>query len=314
MKYTGEFTEALYQYLESAFREVLVEESILVNTPMRLHTSFKIGGPARLMVLPKSKKEVKMIVDLLNELACPYYVMGNGSNILVNSKGIQRPIIKISEAMQGVKIEGETVIAQGGILLSTLSNAVVAQSLTSFEWASGIPGTLGGAVCMNAGAYGGEMKDVVESVTVLDASGVIREISAEDMDFGYRHSHVMTYGWVVLEATLKLKTGQMETIKATLADLTERRTTKQPLHLPSAGSTFKRPVGHYAGQLIEESGLKGLRFGGAQVSEKHSGFIVNIENATYEDVTQLIQTVQKIVQDQHGVLLEPEVRILEEGF
>lgn len=305
---------AVMQALTDRFIEILGTENVLTDTPMKGHTSFKIGGPARLMALPSTTEEVEALIKACREYDSAFYVMGNGSNILVNSDGIRRPVIKIADRMSQVSITGTEVVAQAGVLLSALSSQVVAQSLAGFEFGSGIPGTLGGAVCMNAGAYGGEMKDVVTSVTVLDETGTVRTVKGADMDFGYRHSEVMTHGWVVLDATMSLKQGDMETIKETIADLTYKRTSKQPLHLPSAGSTFKRPVGHFAGQLIEEAGLKGLRHRGAQVSEKHSGFIVNVDNATYEDVINLIRTVQKVVRDRFDVELEPEVRILEEGF
>ncbi|KXG74643.1 UDP-N-acetylmuramate dehydrogenase [Thermotalea metallivorans] len=282
------------------------------NESMQEHTSFKIGGPVDIMVLPASVEEIRYALQVCKDYQVPYHVIGNGSNLLVRDKGIRGVVIKIAENFSDVRIEGNRVTAQAGILLSALAKKMMKESLAGFEFASGIPGTLGGAVAMNAGAYGGEMKDVVTGASVLDHDGKVSWLCRDELAFGYRHSIVQQKGLIVLEVEMEFQKGDYEKIKEITADLTQRRTTKQPLHLPSAGSTFKRPPGHFAGKLIEDAGLKGVRIGDAQVSELHSGFVVNVGSATAEDVIHLMKLVQKVVRDQFGVELHPEVRIIGE--
>lgn len=292
-----------------ALLEKLSPEIIYIDEPMNKHTSFKIGGPADVLVMPESIEDVCRVMEICKEHACPFHIVGNGSNLLVGDDGIRGVVLKLSENFSSVSIDGGKVHAQSGILLSKLSNKVIEQSLGGFEFASGIPGTIGGAVFMNAGAYGGEMKDVVREVTVLTREGEVRTLSNEELEFGYRRSAIQRNKHIVLEVSLELNEKPYEDIKSIIDDLTEKRTTKQPLSMPSAGSTFKRPEGYYAGKLIDDAGLRGLRYGDAQVSEKHCGFIVNRGNATSADVLKLISLVQKVVLDTFGVELEPEVRL-----
>lgn len=287
-------------------------EDVLRNEMMSKHTSFKIGGPADILVKPKRVEEVSYALDLCIDNNIDFLVIGNGSNLLVRDKGIRGVVIKIADNFNDVKIEGNKVKAQAGVLLSTLSKIILKESLEGFEFASGIPGTLGGAITMNAGAYGGEMKDVVTGATVIDNNGKIIYLNKEELGLGYRTSVVQKKDYIVLEVDMEFEKGDYNEIKSAIDDLTKKRTTKQPLHLPSAGSTFKRPEGYYAGKLIQDTGLKGVRVGDAQVSTLHSGFIVNLGKATAEDVFNLIKLVQKVVKDKFGVELETEVRILGE--
>ncbi|QXM06476.1 UDP-N-acetylmuramate dehydrogenase [Crassaminicella indica] len=294
------------------FIEKIQPEQILKNEQMKKHTSFKIGGPADIMVLPKSKEEVQFAINVCKVCNIDYYVIGNGSNLLVRDKGIRGVVIKLADNFNDVNIKGNRVIAQAGILLSALSNRLMKESFKGFEFASGIPGTLGGAIAMNAGAYGGEMKDVLVGAYVVDENGKIIYLDKKDMALDYRSSIIQKKGYVVVEAEMEFEKGDLTEIKEKIKDFTKRRTTKQPLHLPSAGSTFKRPQGYFAGKLIEDAGLKGVRVGGAQVSDLHSGFVVNVDNATADDVIHLMGLVQKVVKDQFGVVLESEVKIIGE--
>ncbi|SDL11479.1 UDP-N-acetylmuramate dehydrogenase [Natronincola ferrireducens] len=298
--------------LYQQFSIVMQEEHILLDEPMKNHTSFKIGGPADILLIPQNIQEIQKAMEICKEAKAPYFIMGNGSNVLVRDKGMRCVVIKIAENLSNIVINGSKVVAEAGVLLSTLSKKILQKSLKGFEFASGIPGTLGGAITMNAGAYGGEMKDVVKSCKVLNEAGEVMEFSLEELQLGYRTSIIQKKNYIVLEVTMELEEGQYEEIKAITDDLTQKRTTKQPLHLPSAGSTFKRPPGYFAGKLIEDADLKGVRVGDAQVSELHSGFIVNIGNATADDVLGLIALVQKTVLQKFGVELHPEVRIVGE--
>lgn len=282
---------------------------IKVNEPMINHTSFKIGGPAKAIVLPETIDQIMETIKLCKSMSEPYYIMGNGSNILVEDSGVDGIVIKIADQFSTVTIEDTLVVAQAGVLLSQLSKIIMRASLRGFEFASGIPGTLGGAIFMNAGAYDGEMKDVVEWVEVLTPDHEIIKLDRSEMAFGYRTSVVREKGWIVLRCGIRLCHGHIEVIKEITNELTEKRVSKQPLTLPSAGSTFKRPNGYFAGQLIDDAGLRGLRHGDAQVSEKHCGFIVNVGKATCQEVLDLIKVVQKVVLDTYGVDLEREVRI-----
>jgi len=294
------------------FLNIMNEENILVDEEMSKHTSFKIGGPADLLLLPQNIEEIQGIIKICQEEEVPYFVMGNGSNLLVRDKGMRCVVIKIADNFSDVFISGTSVVAKSGILLSTLSKKVLKESLRGLEFASGIPGTLGGAVTMNAGAYDGEMKDVVKSCKILDGKGAVIELSFEELELGYRSSIIQEKDYIVLEVRLELEKGNYDEIKGKIDEFTKRRTTKQPLHLPSAGSTFKRPKGYFTGKLIQDANLKGVKIGGAQVSELHSGFIVNVDNASARDVLDLIDHIQKTIMDKFGVELHPEVRVVGE--
>ena len=292
--------------------EIMGKENILIDEPMKNHTSFKIGGPADILVTPTDENQLKEIIKYIKQENIPYFLMGNGSNLLVRDGGIRGIVVKIAQNYNKFEISENIIKAQSGILLSTLAKHIAKNCYKGFEFASGIPGTLGGAIAMNAGAYGGEMKDVVHSVKVLNQQGEIVEIPNEQMDFGYRTSLVNKEKLIVLEVKLSLEKGKYEDIKNILDDLTVKRTTKQPLNVPSAGSTFKRPEGYYAGKLIEDSGLKGVRLKGAQVSDKHSGFVVNAGGATAQDIIELIEFIKKTVYDKFKVELNEEVKIVGE--
>ncbi len=287
----------------------LENDQILLNAQMKDHTSFKIGGPVSCIVLPKCVEDISNTIKFCKEENIVYHFMGNGSNILVDDDGVEGLIIKISDSFSNVEIDEDLIIAEAGVLLSKLSKIVLRNSLQGFEFASGIPGTLGGAIFMNAGAYGGEMKDVVEWVDVLTTEGKVERIQCADMNFDYRTSIVKEKGYVVLRAAIRLQKGDYQEILDITNELTKKRVSKQPLDLPSAGSTFKRPEGYFAGKLIEDAGLRGLKYGNAMVSEKHCGFVVNTGNATCKEVITLIEIIQKVVRDQFEVELEREVRI-----
>jgi len=242
----------------------------------------------------------------------PYYILGNGSNLLVSDKGYEGVVIQIFKNMNQITLEGDTITAQAGAILSAVANKALDSELTGFEFAAGIPGTLGGACVMNAGAYGGEMKDVLVNVVVLTQDGEFLTIPKEELELGYRTSVIAKKNYIVLEATIKLTKGDKNAIKERMDELKVQRTTKQPLEYPSAGSTFKRPVGHFAGKLIQDAGLRGFQVGGAQVSEKHCGFVINKDQATAADVAELMRQVSAIVKDQFGVELEAEVKRLGE--
>ena len=291
---------------------VLEENRIYTKEPMKKHTTFRVGGEADYFVLPKTTEEVKGIVALCREMDMPYYILGNGSNLLVGDKGYRGVIIQIYKEMNEITVEGNRIKVQAGALLSKIGSAALNAELTGFEFAAGIPGTMGGAVVMNAGAYGGEMKDVLEDVTVLTLEGEILVLKNEELELGYRTSIVRKKGYIVLGATIALEEGNKESIKARMDELRVQRTTKQPLEYPSAGSTFKRPEGYFAGKLIQDAGLRGFQVGGAQVSDKHCGFVINKENATAADVVELMNQVSEIVKEKFGVELEPEVKRLGE--
>lgn len=290
------------------------ENVIRTNEPMSRHTSFKIGGPADLLCMPVGENQFFELMEDLKQLKLPVMLMGNGSNLLVPDAGIRGAVVKVCEGFKQARVEGETLIAEAGCLLSSLSSMALEHGLTGFEFAGGIPGTLGGAVFMNAGAYGGEMQQVIKSVTLMDKNGKKITLSRSEIEFGYRWSSIQEQGGAVLSAEIALAYGDVSVIKETIQELTFKRTSKQPLELPSAGSVFKRPVGYFAGKLIEDAGLSGLRYGDAQVSSKHCGFIVNLGKSNYKEVTELIKTVQKVVLDTSGVVLETEIKILSSGI
>lgn len=292
------------------FCDLLGEERVFTGEAMSRHTTFKIGGPADYFLMPDKGTDVGRIVKICKESAIPYFILGNGSNLLVGDGGYRGAVIQIYKNMSAVTVEGTEITVQAGALLSSVAAAAKNAALTGFEFAGGIPGTMGGAVVMNAGAYGGEMKDVLTEVTVMDEEGEIITLPADKLELGYRASIIKTAGYIVLEAKLQLKKGNPEVIRETMKDLTIRRTTKQPLEYPSAGSTFKRPEGYFAGKLIMDSGLAGYQVGGAQVSEKHCGFVINAGGATARDVRTLMDNVRDIVYKKYGVALEPEVKFL----
>ena len=285
-------------------------EQVLFEEPMKKHTTFRIGGPAEIFVMPKTTEEVAKALEICRQEEIPYFVLGNGSNLLVSDQGYRGVIIQMDRNMEEVTVEGPEIRAAAGALLSSIAAAARRSSLAGFEFAGGIPGTLGGAVVMNAGAYGGEMKDVLKDVTVMTQDGEVRVIPAGELEMGYRTSIIKKAGYLVLGATIVLKEGDPEEIRALMRELSEKRTSKQPLEFPSAGSTFKRPEGYFAGKLIMDSGLRGYQIGGARVSDKHCGFVINAGDATARDVVDLMEYVVKVVKEKYGVTLEPEVKFL----
>ena len=289
-------------------KNVIDESRIKINVPMSAYTTFKTGGCADILIAPENLEELKNIVNFFFENKVDYYVLGNGSNLLVSDEGLKKPVIYMDKNFSGIEVFENCITAKAGEHLSAIAKRAAEESLTGFEFAAGIPGTIGGALIMNAGAYDGEMKDVVEAVSFIDPSGKEYVVSGEEMEFGYRKSALMDTGCIITGATLKLEYGNKDKIIEKMNDLASRRREKQPLEYPSAGSTFKRPQGYFAGALIESSNLKGVAVGGAQVSEKHAGFVINKNNATTKDVCDLIELVQKKVYDKHGVLLETEVK------
>ncbi len=295
-----------------ALRSCLHEGQLLRDESMKRHTSFRIGGPVDIMVIPKEISHIRHTIKVCKEFDIPFMVIGNGSNLLVRDGGIRGVVLKVAEGFNRATIEGETIRAESGILLSALSRLALGSNLTGLEFASGIPGTLGGAVVMNAGAYSGEMKDVVEWTSVLWPDGSEEVLGKEALQLGYRTSILQHTPAIVLEVFMGLKTGNYDTSKAMIAELTRRRQEKQPLSYPSAGSAFKRPVGYYAGKLIQDAGFKGMRVGDAQISELHSGFIINLGNASAQDVIALIEMITQKVKDAFDVDLSPEVRIVGE--
>ena len=293
-------------------RQIVGDTAALTDEPMDKHTTFRIGGPADLFVRPERTEQIIRILDLCRQEEVPYFLLGNGSNLLVSDAGYRGVILQLDQNFQACRQEAGKITAQSGLLLAKMASLAREASLTGLEFASGIPGTVGGAVAMNAGAYGGEMRDILQKVTVLTGDLEVRTLPAEELDLGYRHSRIMDENWIVLEAEFALEEGDPEEIRTRMEELRTERQTKQPLEYPSAGSTFKRPEGYFAGKLIMDAGLAGFSAGDAQVSEKHCGFVINRGCATAEDVCTLIEKVQERVQEQFGVLLEPEVRFL--GF
>ena len=300
------------QEIKKIFCDLLGEDRVFTDEPMKQHTTFKIGGPADYFLVPESGEEAGEIIKICKQKEIPYFILGNGSNLLVGDGGYRGVVIQIYRNMSAVTTEGTIITAQAGALLSSVAAVAKNASLTGFEFAGGIPGTVGGAAVMNAGAYGGEMKDVLVEVTVMDADGNIFTIPAEKLELGYRTSIIKKAGYIVLEAKIRLEEGNQEAIRERMKELTIQRTTKQPLEFPSAGSTFKRPEGYFAGKLVMDSGLRGYQVGGARVSEKHCGFVINAGGATAKDVRTLMENVRDIVYKKYGVTLEPEVKFLGE--
>ena len=292
--------------------DIVGEENVHTDEPMSRHTTFRIGGNADYFVKPGNADEVAAVIVVCREYNIPYFILGNGSNLLVSDDGYRGMIINIMDNMDSVTVDGRIITAQAGAMLVRVSVMARDNALTGLEFASGIPGTIGGAVYMNAGAYGGEMKNVVKTVRAIDEYGRIYELDSEKMDFSYRHSIVEERKLIVLEVTLELEHGSREAIDDRMKELAEARRSKQPLEYPSAGSTFKRPEGYFAGKLIMDAGLRGYSVGGAQVAEKHCGFVINKGGATASDVVELIRDVQHDVDDKFGVTLEPEGKMLGE--
>lgn len=286
------------------------EQNVLQNEPMKKHTTFRIGGPCDIFIKPRSIEEIRQIIEVVKENKVPYYVVGNGSNLLVSDDGYRGVIINLFNNFSDITVEGNTITASAGALLGKIGYTALKNSLTGFEFATGIPGTLGGAVVMNAGAYGGEMKDVLSEVTVLTKEGELLTLKADELELGYRTSIIAKKDYIVLEGKIQLKPGEPDKIKAVIDDLAFRRRDKQPLEYPSAGSTFKRPKDNFAGKLIMDAGLRGYTSGGAMVSDKHCGFVINKGDATCEDVIKLTDHVKEEVKNQFGIELELEVKKL----
>ena len=283
------------------------------DEPLKNHTTFKIGGNCIALIEPREVSDIVETIKICRENSIKFFVIGNGSNLLVPDEGYNGVIIKLKGEFSTIQVEGEYLTVNSGAKLSEVYTVAYENSLTGFEFASGIPGTIGGAIYMNAGAYGGEMKDIVESVQVLDLDNFeLRELKNEELEFSYRKSIIQRRNYIVTTIKLKLQKGNKEEINAVYEDLRERRNSKQPLNFGSAGSTFKRPEGHFASKLIEDAGLKGYHINDAWVSEKHSGFVVNKGNASFKEVMELIEYVQKVVFEKFGVKLETEVRILKD--
>ena len=301
-----------YNKIENKFCACLGSDNVYRNEPMRKHTTFRIGGPADFYLCPHSAKEIQKTVAICREEELPYFILGNGSNLLVSDQGYRGVVIQLWKNVSDILVEGCRIRAKAGASLAKIAGEALEEGLTGMEFAAGIPGTLGGAVVMNAGAYGGEMKDILQEVLVMDEQGEIFTLKKEELHLGYRTSIIKEKGYIVLAAALELKPGYRKEIKEKMDELKQRRVEKQPLDMPSAGSTFKRPEGYFAGKLIMDAGLRGFSVGGAQISEKHCGFVVNTGKATANDVLTLIREVQKRVRDKFGVELETEVKFLGE--
>lgn len=304
MEYQSRINE-LYEEMTSCVRGVVLKEE-----PLKNHTYFKIGGPAGLFAEPEDTEDLKTVLKLIKKHNVDCFIIGNGTNLLVSDNGYNGIVVKIGEKFNYMSRNDNIVTVGAGVLLSVLAKYLARESLSNFEFASGIPGYLGGAIYMNAGAYGGEMKNVVKKVKCIDSDGIIYEFTNEEMKFTYRHSKITDSDIIVLEAELEFSYGNKDEIMEIIKNLNEKRTTKQPLNMPSAGSTFKRPENGYASKLIEDAGLKGLKYKGAMVSDKHSGFIVNWDNASCEDVLELMRIVISTVNDKFGIILEPEIKIV----
>lgn len=287
--------------------EILETNELLLNEPMKKHTTFKVGGTADIFVIPKVT-EIASVVEICKSFGEPVTIIGNGSNLLVGDGGIRGIVLNIGKNMKKIEIEGDTLKIEAGASLAATAAAAAKAGLTGLEFASGIPGTFGGAVVMNAGAYGGEMKDVLVSVSVLDKNGQVKQLSKEELGLSYRHSIIPERGYLILNGVLRLKKGDSKAIKVRMEELREKRIEKQPLEYPSAGSTFKRPDGYFAGKLIMDAGLSGFSVGDAAVSTKHCGFVINKGNATAADICELMDKIVQIVEEKYQVTLEPEVK------
>lgn len=300
------FSTSVYDYIE----HIVPKERILFAEPMSRHTTFKVGGEAECLILIEHEEEVLKLVPYFNQIGQDYFILGNGSNLLVGDKGYRGVVLKLGNGMEKITVQGNRICVQAGALLSKTAAAARDAGLTGLEFAAGIPGSVGGGIVMNAGAYDGEMKQITESVRVMDNEGKILILDNDTMEFGYRTSIIKNRPFIVLEVVFSLQTGDKEAIQAKMDELMAKRLSKQPLNYPSAGSTFKRPEGYYAGKLIMDSGMRGYRIGGAQVSDKHCGFIVNAGNATASDIKEVIEEVQEKVKERCQVSLEPEIIFL----
>lgn len=295
--------------LNTALAQIFASDDLLINEPMSKHTTFRCGGPARFFVRASNAADITAAINAAEKADTPWWIVGCGSDLLVSDAGLPGVVIEIGERMAHISIDESVVRVQAGATNEAVAQAALEAGLTGYEFASGIPGSVGGAAIMNAGAYDGEFKDVAASVSCLFPDGTVREIPAEKADWSYRHSMMSDEGLVVLGATLQLAAGNKDDIRAKMDDLAQRRSSRQPLEMASAGSTFKRPEGYFAGKLIQDAGMQGHSVGDAQVSTKHAGFVVNTGNATAADVLQVIRDVQTAVADQFGVTLETEVRM-----
>ncbi|QOV19757.1 UDP-N-acetylmuramate dehydrogenase [Blautia liquoris] len=296
--------------IKKRFYDITGESNVKEYEPMKMHTTFRAGGPARYYICPHTVSEISQILQVCREYELSWFILGRGSDLLVSDQGYDGVIIQMYQNFDDIAIEGNQIRALSGALLSRIAARAQKASLGGFEFASGIPGTLGGAVMMNAGAYGGEMKQVLAGATVMDQAGNVIKLAADELHLGYRTSVIKEKNYIVLEAILELIPKDKEEILVLMNDLQERRACKQPLEYPSAGSTFKRPKGYFAGKLIMDSGLRGYCVGGACVSEKHCGFVINRDNASASEIYQLISYIRRTVHERFGVWLEPEVKML----
>lgn len=301
-----QLSTALYEFIN----KYVPKENILLDEPMSRHTTFRVGGEAKVLVKVNSFEQLKVLIPYLNKVGEPYYVKGNGSNIVVGDKGYNGVILEVANEFDKIEVSDDTLICEAGALMSSIAKVAMENSLTGFEFASGIPGSIGGGVVMNAGAYGGELADVVTEVSVVDPNGEEHSFHNRDLKFGYRTSIIKMRPYIVSKVVLRLQKGTKEDIFAKMEELKAQRKQKQPLEFPSAGSTFKRPEGYFAGKLIMDAGLRGFSIGGAAVSEKHCGFVINKGNATAADIYEVIVEVQERVKDKFDVNLEPEVIFL----
>lgn len=308
MKMERQLQETITKQLQA----ILEPENLLFDEPMKNYTTFRVGGPAKWMASPEDEQQLRIILNICRESATPYFVLGRGSNLLVSDRGFDGVMINLRKHFNKIVTDKKekTIMAEAGASLPAVSQAALAAGLTGLEFAAGIPGTMGGGLFMNAGAYGGELKQIVTEATVMTKDGVIRRVANEEMALGHRLSSFMKTGETILSVTMKLADGDPTAIKAMMDDFNGRRRDKQPLDYPSAGSTFKRPTGYFAGKLIEDAGLKGFSVGGAQVSKKHAGFVINTGSATASDIWNLCKQVQDKVYAQFGVSLEPEIQMI----
>lgn len=297
------------QALVTALQTTVGADGVFLQEPMSRHTAFRIGGPADVYVVPQTIEDLARIHRVCEDTMTPMRIIGCGSDVLVADEGLHGVVVQVRENLSAMAVRGDRIRVQAGATNAQVAEAAAAAGLSGYEFACGIPGTVGGAAIMNAGAYGGEFKDVCVELTCIDSEGDFVTVDRADADWGYRHSMMSDAGYVVAEVVLQLVPGREDAIRARMADLQAQREAKQPLDMPSAGSTFKRPEGYFAGKLIQDSGMQGHRVGGAQVSPKHAGFVVNAGHATAADVRQLISEVQAAVKDKFDVDLEPEVRM-----
>ena len=298
--------------IKKMLEEQLAPGSVCVNERMSKHTTFRIGGPASVFVTPESEEDLVAAIRICRSQGAPYFILGNGSNLLVSDQGYDGVVVHIGSGMKKITVKETQITAKSGAMLSQVAHAALEHGLTGMEFAAGIPGSLGGACMMNAGAYGGEMSQILVGVRALDPEGNVIDLATDQLDLGYRHSIMMEKQYVVMGARIQLKKGDPKLIQEKMNELKEKRVSKQPLEFPSAGSTFKRPEGAFAGKLIMDAGLRGLRVGDAMVSEQHCGFVINAGRATAKDVCSVIAHVQQVVMDKFGRKLEPEIRFL--GF